>query len=164
MGQRLTTMTSGQARFPVAPSQVQVRPARRIGHVAQRAPALDGQVGRRDRTREDGLDRSDQPRPGGHLHLHRPSASRPAQPGLVAQLRPGHDEPEPARVRRDDRVRGRARRPRRRFTTASGARAACRPSIRASRFVLRATRCCSCRTRRESTPPPAGARSTPSTD
>ena len=38
-GQRLTTMTSGQSRFPIAPSNVQIRPARPVRHVGQRAAA-----------------------------------------------------------------------------------------------------------------------------
>ena len=45
-GQRLTTMTSGQTRFPIAPSNVQVRPARPVRHVGQRAAAVHGQDGR----------------------------------------------------------------------------------------------------------------------
>ena len=102
MGQRLTTMTSGQARFPVAPSKYQVRPARPGGDVGQRAPALDGQDRRRHRAGQVGLDRGDQPRPGGHLYLHGEPAPGPAQPGLVAELRAGHDEPRPAGVRGDD--------------------------------------------------------------
>ena len=84
--------------------EVQVRAARPVGHVGQRALALDGQARRRDRAGEDGLDRGDQPRPGGHLYLHGQPAPGPPQPGLLAQLRPGHDEPEPAGLRGDDRV------------------------------------------------------------
>ena len=34
-GPALTTMTSGQARFPIAPSKYQVRPARQVRHVGQ---------------------------------------------------------------------------------------------------------------------------------
>ena len=46
MGQRLTTMTSGQARFPDRPVEIQVRPARQVRHVGQRAVAVEGQNGR----------------------------------------------------------------------------------------------------------------------
>ncbi len=38
-GQRLTTMTSGQARFPIAPSKYKFAAARQVGHVGQRALA-----------------------------------------------------------------------------------------------------------------------------
>ena len=47
MGQRLTTMTSGQARFPDRPIEIQVRPAWRKRHVGERTVALDGEDGRR---------------------------------------------------------------------------------------------------------------------
>ena len=46
MGQRLTTMTSGQARFPDRAVEIQVRPARQVRHVGQRAAAVEGQDGR----------------------------------------------------------------------------------------------------------------------
>ena len=59
--------------------------------------------------RQDRLHRGDQPRPGRHLYLHRPPAPGPAEPRRLAQLRPGHREPEPAGVRRDDRLLVRAR-------------------------------------------------------
>ena len=137
--------------------EVQVRPARQVGHVGQRALALDGQDRRRDLPDQDGLDRGDQPRPGGHVHLHRAPASRPGQPGLVAQLRPGHDEPEPAGLRGDDRdlvEQGGRPGP---LQPALGPRASCPASTRAWPCAPRATRCSSCRTRRASTPPPAGA-------
>jgi hypothetical protein len=39
MGQRLTTMTSGQARFPIAPSKFKFAAARRVRHVGQRTVA-----------------------------------------------------------------------------------------------------------------------------
>ena len=83
--------------------EVQVRAARPVGHVDQRALALDGQARRPDRPGQDGLDRGDQSRPGGDLYLHGPSASGPAEPGRLAQLRPGHDESKPAGLRGDDR-------------------------------------------------------------
>ena len=48
--------------------------------------------------------RGDQPRPGHHLHLHRQPDPRPAEPRLVAELRPGQRERGPAGVRRHDAV------------------------------------------------------------
>ena len=102
-GQRLTTMTSGQSRFPIAPSKYKFAQHGKSGMWVSELLALDGQDRRRDRADQDGLDRGDQPRPGRHLHLHRAPAPRPGEPGLVAQLRPGHDEPEPAGLRGDDR-------------------------------------------------------------
>ena len=89
--------------------EVQVRPPRQVGNVGQRALALDGQDRRRDLPDQDGLDRGHQPRPGGDLHLHRAPASRAGEPGLLAELRAGHDEPEPAGLRRDDRKLDRAK-------------------------------------------------------
>ncbi len=41
MGQRLTTMTSGQSRFPIAPSIYKFEQLRPIGHVGQREAAVD---------------------------------------------------------------------------------------------------------------------------
>ncbi len=131
---------------PGRPVQVQVRPARPGRHVGQRALALHGPDRRRHRAGQDRLHRGDQPRPGGHLHLHRQPAPGPPQPGLLAELRPGDDEPEPAGLRGDDRVVvGHAGR-RRRSTTGSGAPAICPASIKGWRCGPRATRCSSCRT------------------
>ena len=45
-GQRLTTMSSGQSRFPVGAEHVQIRPARPMRDVGQRAAPLHGQNGR----------------------------------------------------------------------------------------------------------------------
>ena len=55
---------------------------------------------RRDVLHQIGLHRGDQPRPGDHLLPDRLAARRPAEHGVVAELRPGNDEPEPARLRR----------------------------------------------------------------
>ena len=129
-GQRLTTMTSGQARFPVAPSKYKFAQHGQSGTWVSELLPWTSQARRRDRPGQDRLDRGDQPRPGGHLYLHGQPASGPAQPGLVAQLRPGHDEPEPAGVRRDDRLVVEQDGPPRRSTTGSGAPAICRPSTR----------------------------------
>ena len=46
-GQRLTTMTSGQARFPIAPSKYKFAAPRRVRHVAERVAAVHGENGRR---------------------------------------------------------------------------------------------------------------------
>ena len=85
MGQRLTTMTSGQKRFPDRPVEVQVPAARPVRRVGQRAAAAHGEDGRRPGDRQDGLDRGDQPRPGDHLHLHR-ATSFPAGASLGSWL------------------------------------------------------------------------------
>ncbi len=82
--------------------EIQIRPAWPGGDMGQRALALDGPARRRVRADQDGLDRGDQPRPGGHVHLHGTPASGPSQPGFLAELRPGDDEPGPARLRGDD--------------------------------------------------------------
>ncbi len=42
MGQRLTTMTSGQARFPIAPSKFKFAQHGKSRHVGERTAALDG--------------------------------------------------------------------------------------------------------------------------
>lgn len=47
-GQRLTTMASRQAPLPDRTVKVQIRPPWQVGHVGQRALALDGQDRRRD--------------------------------------------------------------------------------------------------------------------
>ena len=46
-GQRLTTMTSGQTRFPVAPSKFKFAAARQVRHLGQRAAAAHGEDRRR---------------------------------------------------------------------------------------------------------------------
>jgi hypothetical protein len=47
MGQRITTMTSGQKRFPRCALEIQVRAARQERHVGQRTYAMDGEDGGR---------------------------------------------------------------------------------------------------------------------
>ena len=56
----------------------------------------------RRRHRDHPLDADDavQSRAGADLHEHRPPGDRPAEHGIVAQLRPRQREPRPARVRR----------------------------------------------------------------
>ena len=46
MGQRLTTMTSRPGAVPDRAVEIQVRPARQVRHVGQRAAAVHGQDGR----------------------------------------------------------------------------------------------------------------------
>ena len=46
MGQRLTTMTCGQARFPIAPSKFKFAQHGKCGMWVSRAAAVDGEDGR----------------------------------------------------------------------------------------------------------------------
>ena len=46
MGQRLTTMTSGQARFPIAPSKFKFAQHGKCGMWVSRTAAVDGEDGR----------------------------------------------------------------------------------------------------------------------
>ena len=94
------TMTSGQARFPDRPVEIQVRPARQVRHVGQRAAALHGQDGRRHVLHPQHAHRGHQPRAGHHLHADRQPGHRPALPRLLGLLRPRLAEREPADVRR----------------------------------------------------------------
>ncbi len=146
-GQRLTTMTSGQARFPIAPSKYKFARHGQSGTWVSELLPWTAQARRRDRADQDGLDRGDQPRSGRHLHLHGQPAPGPAQPGLLAQLRPGHDEPEPAGLRGDDRVvveqGGRAGH----LQPALGRRLPAQQAPGGGPAVHRATRCSSCPTR-----------------
>ena len=50
-GQRITTMTSGQTRFPVAPSKFKFAQHGQVRHVGQRAAAAHGEDRRRHRAR-----------------------------------------------------------------------------------------------------------------
>ncbi len=97
-GQRLTTMSSGQPRFPIAPSN----PPWQGRNPCQRAPALDRAHGGRSVRHQDDAHRGDQSRPRGNVHLHGQPDPRTGQPGKLAQLRPGQRQPQPARLRRDD--------------------------------------------------------------
>ena len=77
MGQRLTTMTSGQARFPIAPSKFKFAQHGQCGHVGQRAAAVDGEDGRRHVLHPQHAHRGDQPRAGHHATC-RPATRSPA--------------------------------------------------------------------------------------
>ena len=83
-GQRITTMTSGQKRFPVAPSVFKFAAARQVRRLAERAAAAPGDDRRRHRHRQDGEHRSDQSRPGHHVHPDRQRDPRPAEHGRLA--------------------------------------------------------------------------------
>ncbi len=76
-----------------------LRPAR---HLDQRPVAPHAKNRRRHLHRQIHLHRSDQPRPGPNLLLHRQPAARLRQHGRVDQLRPGHRKRKPAHVHRDD--------------------------------------------------------------
>ena len=105
-GQRLTGMTGNQATLAAGRLDLQVRPARQVGRLGQRALAVHGE---------------DRRRPVRHQVAvyteainHDPAitffqtgsqlAGRP-QHRRLAQLRPGHDEREPAGLRRADHAR-----------------------------------------------------------
>ena len=84
-GQRLTGMTATQERFPVAPSQVQLRAARQVRRLGQRAAAAHGQGRRRPVLHQVDAHRGDQPRPGDHVLPDRRAARRPAEHRRVAR-------------------------------------------------------------------------------
>ena len=81
---------------------LQVRPARQVGRVGQRAPAAHRAGRRRALHHQLALHRGDQPRPGDHLLPDRLDDRRPAVDGGLAELRPGLGQPEPADVLRAD--------------------------------------------------------------
>ena len=60
-GQRITTMTSGQTRFPVAPSKFKFCQARSVRAVDQRVAAAHGEDRRRHRAGQVGSHQRDQP-------------------------------------------------------------------------------------------------------
>ena len=82
-GQRLTTMTSGQARFPIAPSKYKFAQHGKCGMWVSRAAAVHGQDGRRHVLHPQHAHRGDQPRAGHHLHADRQPGHRPAVPRRV---------------------------------------------------------------------------------
>ena len=114
-GQRLTTMTSGQTRFPIAPSKYKFAQHGKCGAWVSELLPWTAKIVDDLAVIKTRLHRGDQPRPGRHLHLHRQPAPRPAEPRRLAQLRPGHREREPAGLRRHDARRGPAARTRRRI-------------------------------------------------
>ena len=84
--QRITTMTSGQARFPRGAEQVCLQAMRRKWHVDERTGAAH--AGNRGRHRDDqiGPHRRDQPRPGLHFCDDRKRGSWKAKPRFLDQL------------------------------------------------------------------------------
>jgi hypothetical protein len=80
-GQRITTMTSGQARLPVAPVAVQVPAARAVRDVGQRAAPAHRPLVDDDRAGEDRSHERDQPRPGLHVRDDRQRDPRPLASG-----------------------------------------------------------------------------------
>ena len=102
-GQRLTTMTSGQARFPIAPSVFEFSTARAERRLDLGAAAPHGADGGRHRHHPLHAHRGHQPRAGHHLHPDRPAdTGTPLHRGVV-RLRPREHEPRPADLRGDER-------------------------------------------------------------
>ena len=101
MGQRLTTMTSGQARFPDRAVEVQVRPARQVRHVGQRTAAVHGEDGRRHVLHPHRCTprRSTTSRPSRYMQTGNQITGRPCLGSWVV-VRPGLAQREPADVRR----------------------------------------------------------------
>ena len=101
MGQRLTTMTSGQSSFPLAPSIFPFSAARPIRRLGFRSIAALGENRRRPVHRPLDVYRSDQPRSGRHVLPNRLAARRPTQRRRVGRLWPGQPESGFAVVRGD---------------------------------------------------------------
>ena len=99
MGQRITTMTSGQKRLPIAPSVFKFGRHGQRGRLGQRAVAAPGKGRRRPGDRADGQHRRDQSRPGVHVRFYRRAAAGPAQHGCLGLLRSGKPERKLAHVR-----------------------------------------------------------------
>ena len=83
-GQRITTMTSGQARFPVAPSMFKFAQHGKSRSLAQRIVAEPGHVVDDICIVKIDAHRGDQSRPGHHLHPDRQRDPRPAEHGCLA--------------------------------------------------------------------------------
>ena len=100
MGQRLTGMSANQATLPLAGSIFKF--ARHGQSGAWVSELLAAHRGRRRRALRHhvALHRGDQPRPGDHVLPDRLDDRRSAVDGVVAQLRSGLGQPEPADVLR----------------------------------------------------------------
>ena len=83
MGQRITTMTSGQKPAADRAVGLQIRPARRSRRLGERALAAHGQSRRRPGHHPDGEHRRDQSRSGVHVRLL-PVHSSPGRPSMGA--------------------------------------------------------------------------------
>ena len=101
MGQRITTMTSGQKSLPVAPSIFQFAQHGRQRRLVERTLASHRHGCRRSLPHPLGSDRGNQPRSGDHVRADRLSACRPAQHGGLGGVWPGKHEPGPAGLRGD---------------------------------------------------------------
>ncbi len=103
MGQRLTTMTSGQKRFPIAPSKFKFAQYGNSGMwVSELLPNLAKSVDDICFIRSMHTEAINH-EPAICYHANRQPDHRPPLPGLVALLRPGFVERRSADVRRDGR-------------------------------------------------------------
>ena len=89
MGQRITTMTSGQKSLPVAPSIFKFARHGQSGASLERAAAPHGEGRGRAVHHPVRANRGDQPRPGDHLRPDRLAACGAAEHGGLGGLRPG---------------------------------------------------------------------------
>ena len=100
MGQRLTTMTSGQTRFPIAPSKFKFAQHGKCGMwVSELLPYTAKMVDDMCFIRSMHTEAINH-EPAITLHADRQPDHRPALPRVVGLVRPGLAEPEPADVRR----------------------------------------------------------------
>ena len=161
MGQRLTTMTSGQARFPIAPSKYKFAQHGKCGMwVSELLPYTAKMVDDMCFIRID-AHRGDQPRAGHHATC-RPATRSPAgrASGRGRRYGLGLAEREPADVRRAGRQADATPSRCRRSRPGCGSRATCPASTPACRSARPATRSCTSTTRRASPPTSAARRST----
>ena len=99
MGQRLTTMTSGQARFPIAPSKYKFEQHGQCGMwVSELLPWTAKMVDDMCFIRSMHTEAINH-EPAITLHADRQPGHRPAVPGLVGLVRPGLAQRQPADVR-----------------------------------------------------------------
>ena len=147
-GQRITTMTSGQARFPVAPSVFKFQQHGKSGAwLSELLPHLgtivdDLAIVKTLNTEAINHDPA--------ITFIQTGSEIPGRPSMGAWLSYGIGSPNqrPAGLRRAALATGQPAANRRRCFRDCGAPASCRRSIRASRCARSATRCCTCRTRR----------------
>ena len=134
---------AARSRFPCVAADVQVRPARQVRRVGQRAAAAHGDDRRRHLPSSSRCTprRSTTTRPS---RSSRPAAQQPGRPsiGVVAQLRPRQREREPAGVRRHDLAGHRQQRPTSRSSRRLWGSGFLPSSIRACSSAPAATRSC----------------------
>ena len=103
-GQRLTTMTSGQARFPIAPSKYKFAQHGQAGMwISELLPwtaRLADQIALVKTVWTEAINHD----PAVTYICTGHQLPGPPEPGRVAELRPGHDESEPAGFCRHDRL------------------------------------------------------------